>query len=239
MNESLKPWLYGGVIGCVVLAFFFDVATEWLILAMVVYIIVLAIGFGVYECVTVNKLQTQLPDALKYDSEEGIIILNSRDKSHAKRFSIENYEGQKLGYEEEKLIFTSVTVGGVTTGGVDKTGGYQTEKIKTDRYNLFFEYIDPMDHVAKKFCVREIVLSDDLIPEAEASHIRGYVEDDRIIVVKPVIYSDRELSAYGKLQEMNGGGFATHMSNILESDRIRSMPSKEKCRQILDWICAK
>lgn len=188
---------------------------------------------------SLKEIQERTQDSLKYDPETGKITLTERNKSYAKMFDLERYITTHHGYSQEKLLFTSATVGGITTGGVDKIGGYGTEQKKTDRYNLVYKYVDPMDNSSKKGIVKEIVLSEELLEEAIHSDIRVYLNEDRIIVVSPLVSSEKEKRGIVNQYRISGGNsdsYVAAMANIEENDKIRTMPTFQKSIAILKWI---
>lgn len=103
---------------------------------------IIGIAFAVFLVLkSVNKdknilksLQEETTDIIKVDENTGVITITQQHKAFEKMFTCENYVSTRHGYAKEKLIFTSATVGGVTTGGVDKVGGRgnkrKTRKIK-------------------------------------------------------------------------------------------------------------
>lgn len=186
-----------------------------------------------------KNLQNQTANELKFNEKTGVITLTKRHASYSERFTLENYISTRHGYAQEKLIFTSATVGGVTTGGVDKVGGYGTEKMKTDKYNLIYEYLDPKDNLIKKGIVKRINLSDNLLEKAKNSKIKNYLDGKNIIVVTPLVSSEKEMQAYLKLHQISGGGYTTHIANLQEDDKIKTLPTAQKCSDIINWISGK
>ena len=186
-----------------------------------------------------KELNKKTSHALKFDPETGVITLTERNQTYAKMFDFERYVSKRHSYSQEKLIFTSATVGGVTTGGVDKVGGYDTEQKKTDRYNLVYKYVDPKDNSSKKGIVKEIELSDDLLEEAIHSEVKVYLNGNRIVVVTPLVSSDKEKQGIVNMYRVCSGKedeYVAAMANVEENDKIRTMPTLKKSSTILKWI---
>ena len=183
-----------------------------------------------------KTLQEQTKSILTVDKNTGRVTITQRHKAFAKLFTCENYVSTRHGYAEEKLIFTSATVGGVTTGGVEKVGGYGTEKKKTDKCNLVYQYVDPKNNQTKKVYVTAIQLSESLRKSAKLSKIKEYLDGNSLIVVTPLVSSEKEKQAYLNLHRISGGGYSTHLANLEEDDRIRTLPTLQKCNDIISWI---
>lgn len=185
---------------------------------------------------TLKSLQEETKDIIKVNENTGVITITQRHKAFAKMFTCENYVSTRHGYAEEKLIFTSATVGGVTTGGVDKVGGYGTEKKKTDKYNLIYQYVDYKSDQTKKVYVTAIQLSDSLRKSAKLSKVKEYLDGNCLNVVMPLVSSEKEKQAYVNLHRIRGGGYSTHLANLEEDDKIRTLPTLQKCNDIISWI---
>lgn len=188
-----------------------------------------------------NKLKAaheKTKNILEFDEKTGVITIKQRNKDIAKQFNFENYVSTRHGYAQEKIIYTSATVGGVTTGGFDKVGGYGTEKKKTDKYNLIYQYVDSETNSTKKICVTKIKLSDELAKKAQNSKVKEYLnaKGNSIIVITELQSSEKEKQAYVNLHRISGGGYTTHLANLEEDDKIRTLPTLKKCSDIISWI---
>ena len=117
-------------------------------------------------------------------------------------------------YSPEKYIYTGVTVGGITTGGVSKVGGYGTKAVKNGRYNL--ELVNQRGGT-----IQRIKLTPKLSQKARESVVAQYLSEqgDEIIVVLP--YDS-------KINGKEVGVFSPERR-----------PTYEKCKDILNWLCMK
>ena len=206
-------------------------------IGIIVIVIIIIAATGSAEKQEIKEITKKSPNSIKYNAENGELILNERSEDFKKLFSTERYISTRHGYAEEKLIFTSATVGGITTGGWDKVGGYGTEKKKTNKYNLVYEYVNPEDNSYKRGYVNRIILSDELLKKAQTSNVKPYLDGNSIIVVNPLIISEKELNGYVNLHRIRGGGYTTHIANLKEDDKIRTLPDVIKVNYILNWIC--
>lgn len=147
------------------------------------------------------------------------LIVDKRAKELAECFEIRNHTIAVREREPEKYIYTSATVGGITTGGVDKVGGgyHKVMDMPTDKCKLLF-----LDHE-----IERITLSDELCKEAKKSGLKKYINGDGQIIVDtgPSVQLLDASARYGvasaQAQNLASAGY----------------PSREKCKEIIAWLC--
>lgn len=205
------------------------------VIGIVPAIILLLVFFIVIGCIeheqkkkNLKKGQSETKGMIWYDVENRTIKLNKRHTSFKERFSFEHYESSKVVYQEEKLIYTSATVGGVTTGGVDKVGGIQSEAVKTNKFELVYEYATK-DTIKKGF-VEKITLTDELLKQAQKSNIAKYIKGNDILVVDELVESTDLIRGYLKI------GHNSSAANVMNEDKLRTMPTLDKCKAIVNWV---
>lgn len=160
----------------------------------------------------------------KYNSKEQgsyeTLSIKKRSSKFFKAFSTKIITHTPMSYNPEKYIYTSATVGGITTGGIDKVGGNYVktgkERDTGKRELLYFGHK-----------VERIQLTDELYKEAQASTIKKYLNDEKQIVVEEKAGIGLVLSA-----QLYGIHSSTTASYLYEG-----YPTAEKCREIITWIC--
>ena len=205
------------------------------VIGIVPAIILLLVFFIVIGCIeheqkkkNLKKGQSETKGMIWYDTENRTIKLTDRHPSFKERFSFEHYESSKVVYQEEKLIYTSATVGGVTTGGVDKVGGIQSETVKTNKFELVYEYATK-DTIKKGF-IEKITLTDELLKQAQKSNIAKYIKGNDILVVDELVESTDLIRGYLKI------GHNSSAANVMNEDKLRTMPTLDKCKAIVNWV---
>lgn len=205
------------------------------VIGIVPVILLLLVFFIVIGCIehekkkkNLKKSQSETKGMIWYDAENRTIKLKGRHSSFKERFSFEHYESSKVVYQEEKLIYTSATVGGVTTGGVDKVGGIQSEAVKTNKFELVYEYATK-DTIKKGF-VEKITLTDELLKQAQKSNIAKYIKGNDILVVDELVESTDLIRGYLKI------GHNSSAANVMNEDKLRTMPTLDKCKAIVNWV---
>ena len=130
-----------------------------------------------------NRMWMNTAAYVDYIPTQHTLVLKKRGPELSKAIKILDDRDYKISYKPEEYIFTSVTVGGITTGGVDKIGGYNyiSGSTKTGKYQLW--YIDKL--------VRNIRLSDELFEQAKESLIAEYLNmtTKEIVVISSVSLS--------------------------------------------------
>lgn len=183
------------------------------------------------------KAVTEVHNASKWSKkvvpQAGIRVEGEKlyiDRQHEKistQFSIIPHKSKSYDYVPEELHVGAVTVGGITTGGTYKTGGYIHEKsYNSGKYDLCYANYG---HNEPQVVVKEIVLSTQLAEKARNSPISQYLKGNSIIVVNEV-----EPSAInGMMMYM---GKTTSALTLMEQEKSEGYPTKEKCEAILKWL---
>ena len=132
----------------------------------------------------------------------------------------------------EKYVYTGASVGGVTTGGVRKVGGY-TDGLDydTDKYELVLRDVRTKINgkkVIQSHVIKTIYLNNELLEEAKNSDIECYIKGRNIVVVE-------EVEIPSNLKYLSG----TQAANMLKAYESEGYPTKEKCEAIWEWLCKK
>lgn len=157
-------------------------------------------------------------DFSKYTSYETLSI-KKQTSQFADSFTIEKVMLTPMSYNPEKYIFTSATVGGITTGGIDKVGGNYVSGKKVDSGKCELKYFGQK--------IQRIQLTDKLYKEAKKSAIKKYLNDKKQIVVENETDGSAVISAQL---------FGIHSLTTQEMLH-KGYPSREKCKEIIAWIC--
>lgn len=135
-------------------------------------------------------------------------------------FSIETIMVTQQYYNPEKYIYSSATVGGITTGGVSKIGGDYTKGKEIDSEKRKLKYFGQE--------VKRIQLSGELLKKATQTKIKEYLNEENQIVV----VSENNAGAVVMAARIAG-----ERSLATQYAMYAGYPSQEKCREIIDWLC--
>lgn len=162
----------------------------------------------------------------------GSLSIDRRDSKYSNLIAIKPHKLQQHSYNPEKLHYGSVTVGGVTSGGFYKMGGnYYSKDYSDGKYKLVYKTINQNGQVMEDV-IKKITLSDKLTEQALNSNIKNYVSGNSIIVVE-------DINGSAEVAALMRTGQRTAAVNLLEVEQAKGYPSKEKCEEILNWLCDK
>ena len=212
----------------------FDNVFVWVILIVIV-------AFIVSEPINRKKLsdfmlvQNALKSSMRYNEKKQTLVVSSLSPYFKQYLHTEAYKESNYGYEEEKYVYTGATVGGVTMGEIRKTGGNYIEQVKTSKVQLVFYYYDPKSKSQFKEVkiVKKIKLEgEDLILKALKSPIRKYLNNNYIMVEDEV----DEKGLKGALLLASQVGNMNMAGNFYSHATTKTMPTKEKCDAIIEWL---
>ena len=167
-------------------------------------------------------------DSISYNSHTDTLTIQKRDCNISKILEIVPYKRVKYGETPEKLVYTGATVGGVTTGGWHKTGGFYGQDVgKSGKVQLV--YFKESENKMIPSEVKKIVLSESVLKEAKSSSIKEYLDGNTIVIMREPANTDAAVAAM-KL------GHKDYAFNIMEDAKIAALPTYEKCRAIIDWL---
>lgn len=140
-----------------------------------------------------------------------------------------------LKYNEEKIHIGAATVGGVTTGGIYKTGGdYSDKQFWDGKYELVYRYSDDGKFI-KEIPLKSIRLTSDLRKDAEKSSIAKYLKVDKIIVIEENMPSEGTTELLSEMTDRNSTINAMALSQA-DYERSQGYPTEEKCHDIINWL---
>lgn len=174
-------------------------------------------------------------DFLDFNPKTNTLIVRKRDPKIDDVMYWKEYKASNWGYEEEKYVYTGASVGGITMGGVHKTGGNYIEKINSNKCQLMCMFYDDDTKCIDHGVVKKIKLSDEsLVLKAQKSRIKKYLKNDCIIVEEKINEKglNNALLVASRIGDMNMAG------NFRESAILETLPTREKCRAIVNWLIA-
>lgn len=157
------------------------------------------------------------------------IYLKEKHPDFKKLLTYEVHENSIYTDVPKKYIYTSATVGGVTTGGITEVGGYtDVTKYSSHAFELRLKEVkktaDGKEAIYTKV-IKKIELTSNLLKVAKKSKISQYIKDDCIVVIEDV-----DISAGISNTPTNT---ALHLYDVQTS---KGYPSMKKCIDIIEWI---
>lgn len=162
-------------------------------------------------------------DYARYSASEKKLYLYKKGKAVADLLTMHEYTIDNIKEKPKEYIYTGVTVGGITTGGVSEVGGYKyiANTSKTGKYMLTYADNKP---------ISAICLTDELFREALNSNIAQYLDRDHkaIRIVTKVNMKMTNVAA--------STGNTDLYSYYLQRDTAEALPDYSKCMAIKDWV---
>lgn len=154
------------------------------------------------------------------------LTINERRKEFFQLIKIRDDQNIIMDYEPARYIYTSATVGGITTGGVETIGGhdYVAGKVESGKCELL--YLGE----AVEQTIERIQLTDSLYEEAKKSNIKKYLNDEKQIVV---VAQPGDLITATQICNFNSPMGSLVLQNVAK----QGYPTRKKCLEIMNWIC--
>lgn len=204
----------------------FIVATLPLLISIIVFII-WCIKLAKQRKTNEERRSLELPQIkYDYDKKKKTINVSKRGPGFNHIIRIDEHEVKNYTYVKPSYSFTSVTVGGVTTGGISKSGDYYKQDSNHKNYELVY---CSSPYVEKGELIELIHLTDELVEKAKQTSISSYLDGNDIVVVKDIDVTDEvaTLAQYGMMDDA-----MTYM-NIKKAE---GFPSLSKAKDILYWL---
>lgn len=148
--------------------------------------------------------------------------------------SIKPFLDTKYHYNEEKLVYTGATVGGITTGGFHIEGGdYSKNHSWTGKYLLTCQIIESS---VENYAFDEIYLNSDLLNKAKQSKMKQYIKgrtNHLVLFHKLSQETSQNLGTATLLGDASLDGAYNKMLNIATTEMSLT---KKECEEIKDWI---
>ena len=205
----------------------------WVIVGIVVLSVIITL-LRTYTEKKDGEAQYQLEKEMNgiYSFYNGTLTLYKIDPRLRKILTLTPYAATTYKDIPEEYVYTGATVGGVTTGGVHKTGGYtESHNHSTKRYELKIREYNYQTETVQTRLVEKIYLADDHLRQKAQKHaVNKYLEGSNIIVKK----EDTLDTASALFYQM---GNQTQAVNSYTLANIDKYPAYEKGGEIINFVC--
>ena len=172
---------------------------------------------------TKKSIYNRSSDVVEYDENTFTLTVKNRVPKLKKFIKIVSIDTLKTNYVDEKYVYTSATVGGITTGGVHKTGGYyETNVVGSGKYKIMFKSSQGLKEIFKIDISGSETLDSEGLKAMEKNKIS----------VNPFA----ETSVSDMIQNMTHGSYLKIMHNgeaLADLERL----SFDECQKIIKWLC--
>ena len=180
---------------------------------------------------------------LKDKKTNTICLFNLLSNEHNNiRFEKPNFRITQLAnteykYNEERLVYTSATVGFVTTGGFHKEGGdYSSNRSYTGKYGI--TEFDSIDNDYKKLLIlNEVYLNSSLTKKAQNSNMKKYItKDNHLYLLHAMSQLTRETLNYASSAVCGNYSQFGAYNSLQNKAKTEMALTKTECIQIKDWL---
>ncbi len=232
-----KCYIISGVGG--VLSILLGMMCQWsvtvIIIVFLVTVTVLAtISYILYEGVSIKH-----KGEIITEQEINKITINERNPRVVEFINVEAEYNASLDYNPAEIKYSSITLGGVTTGKLD----FKDESTSIKRYkngNYFLSYGTNSKNFPN-WPIYYIKLSERLVDEAKANPgISYYLKGDTLVLRDTDSkLSRKEVDAFNHYMKDGSLESITKATKILGGSSPRSLLSRDECEKIKKWLSGK
>ena len=214
------------------------------VMRFLIIFVICAIGYGIFQIIgrkSQNNLKNKLMELKKevgsdyYSYYGGCLSLKKQHPRMAEYITLKAYNPSLYSTTPKRLVYTSATVGGITTGGFHTVGGDTVNiSVSTDRIEMkFYDIFIYMDEVEwKQGELERIDLTAELYEKAKKSKVSKYLDEKR----KCIIVKEENKASYAAALLYRAGNTEASV-NQFTMDNIDTYPDAEKCNAIMEFIC--
>jgi len=184
-----------------------------------------------------ETIASELKDLVTYDLATGTMYLHKKSPRIREIVNVDDDYKEDIRYEPEKLKYGSATVGGVTTGEIYKTGGYN--------YSAGYKKTGHAMMLFGVYPIRCIRATDELMNQARKTSIRKYIgyyyKHESIEVIENwrpssyLLHDWVENPDSPSVKESIARERQLHYMKFGQRDYVP--PTFEKCEEIIRWMC--
>ena len=171
--------------------------------------------------------------------DKDTIFINERMPENRNMFSFVQHRETEYQYHAPSATYTSVTIGGVTTGSVNVKDGHFTASAgaKTDKYYLQFHRLDERVTTEKPIFVKYIKLSDsDAEIAKDTPVIRYYLSgQNKNVLVLEHKTDGKGTSAASQYYQRTGDLHGA--TNLMKDDYTDSLLGQKELERIVNFLC--
>lgn len=166
------------------------------------------------------------------DQKNGYIVLNKRTENNGKVLKVEAFRDYTMTDHPAELVYTSATVGGVTTGGFHVNEAYRTESIggKTGAYYVSLRGYN------KSTTVKKVYLQPDMVNSAKSNPILKTFLNGTTLILRHNVQVNIPESVRKAAMEYNKVGRYDMAAKLLRPYNSVCELTKEECEAVVSWM---
>ena len=170
------------------------------------------------------------------DKEKQTAKLLYRSSSNTYHVRMQKHLETDTNYQPSKLVYTSVTVGNVTTGGIHKTDEYYYER-PTGRSGFYIEGLIVNDQnlcIEDSFILDKIELSPALVEQAKQDNRVSHLLDGRNLILRRQVQLSK---AEGEIvRDSVKNNDVRIWNSMLSKSFTETLLSKRECLDVIAWL---
>lgn len=222
---------------CVVLAAFLDIP---FILALLIALAVIGVGIYLFDKWASSGEPVEREKTIEYDIKTSSAKLYKRVGSNLRNMDIKQYTKTTTHYNPSKTIYTSVTVGGVTTGGFHQTDAYLSETSQggSGSYYLRVKVPSETEILENEYIIlKSIILTDELAAQASTDkRVKKFLKGNTLVLKHEDAKTELTDSEKHILKQAALTGDVAMQSNITQRAFLATQLTWQECYDIKDWI---
>lgn len=229
------PQVFVGALMLVLVCMAVALTLKWYIVFL---ILVLIVAYAVHAY-RVGKAEAEEIKNNIVVMDKDTIFVNERIPANRDMFSFVRHRETDFHYHAPSATYTSVTIGGVTTGGLNVEEGHYSASTgaKTDKYYLQFHRLDDRVTADKPIFVKNIKLSDsDAEIAKDTPVIRNYLSGQNKNVLVLGHKTDGKASSaansyFQRTGDLHGA------ANLMKDEYTDSLLNEKELKRIVNFLC--
>lgn len=190
------------------------------------------LGYLLYKDAQVTKMKNS-KDIEIANKEDGIIVLNKRTANNRNVLEVNESRDYTIKEHPAELVYTSATVGGITTGGFHVNEAYRTEHVGEKLGTYYITLRGWQDSTI----VKKVRIQPDMVDSARANPIVCKFLDGKTLTLKHNVAINVPDYIKKSAMEYNQAGRFDMAAKLLKPYNKVCELTKEECKAVIAWMC--
>ena len=189
------------------------------------------LGYLLYKEAQVTKMKNS-KDIEITNKQDGVIVLNRRTANNGNVLEINESRDYTIKEHPAELVYTSVTVGGITTGGFHVNEAYRTESVGRKLGTFYITLRGWQDSTI----VKKVRIQPDMVDSARANPIVRKFLDGTMLTLKHNVAFHVPDDIKKAAMEYNKAGRFDMAAKLLRPYNSVCELTKEECKAVIAWM---
>lgn len=189
------------------------------------------LGRALYKEAQVTKMKNS-KDIEITNKQDGVIVLNRRTANNGNVLEINESRDYTIEEHPAELVYTSATVGGITTGGFHVNEAYRTESVGGKLGTYYITLRGWQDSTI----VNKVRIQSDMVDSARANPIVREFLDGTTLILKHNVAFNVPDDIKKAAMEYNKAGRFDMAAKLLRPYNSVCKLTKEECEAVIAWM---